>query len=389
MLPTLNSKVLNTLFNAVTNEEFKKLSSINNTKEAWTILQNTYEGTKVVKNSLDEYESFDVFYAKLKNIVNSAFNLGEQILEPKIVRKILRSLPERFHAKITTIEESKDLDSIPLTELIGNLKTYELELARVSKGGKGKNKALKTKNDDNDESSYDEDTKLKSYITRQFKKFIKNANVKANDKDCKQTAFSQYKTQDKGKRESKDAGQGNGISAGPKCYGCHGFGHMKQECPIYLKSIRKSKALAATLSDSKLEVDFDESDQEWILSAFIATVESIKEVEVVNDERELMESKFKKMDDQDDIHTAYANLYKVSEKHKKLYRLATRKLIEVELENEELSTKVDEANQTIGVLRFENKSLVEKAKRLDVELFQVRTQLERTSNAKLDEMLNV
>ena len=338
---------------------------------------------------MDEDELFDEFYAKLKNIVNSAFNLGEQISEPKIVRMILRSLPERFHAKITTIEESKNLDFIPLIELIRNLQTYELGLARVHKGGKGKNMALKTKNDDNDESFNDDDTKLKSYITRQFKKFIKNANVKASDKDCKQTTFSQYKSQDNGKRESKDAGQGNGVPAGPKCYKCHGFRHMKQECPTYLKSIGKSKALAATLSDSKLEVDFDESDQEWILSAFIATVESIKEVEVVNDERELMESKFKKMDDQDDIHTAYANLYKVSEKHKKLYRLATRKLIEVELENEELSTKVDEANQTIGVLRFENKSLVEKAKKLDVELFQVRTQRERTSNAKLDEMLNV
>ena len=66
-------------------------------------------------------ESFNEFYAKLKNIVNSTFNLGETILEPKIVRKVLRSLFERFHAKITTIEESKDIEKIPLTELIGNL----------------------------------------------------------------------------------------------------------------------------------------------------------------------------------------------------------------------------------------------------------------------------
>ena len=66
--------------------------------------------------------------------------------------------------------------------------------------------ALKVKNDDNDKSSKDEDTKLKSYITRQFKKFIKNANVKVGDKDCKQSAFSQFKSQDKGKREFKDAG---------------------------------------------------------------------------------------------------------------------------------------------------------------------------------------
>ena len=68
-----------------------------------------------------EDETFNEFYAKLKDIVNSIFNLGDHILEPKIVRNVLRSLSKRFHAKITTIEESKDIDTIPLTELIGNL----------------------------------------------------------------------------------------------------------------------------------------------------------------------------------------------------------------------------------------------------------------------------
>ena len=99
--------------------------------------------------------------------------------------------------------------------------------------------ALKVKNDDNDESSKDEDTKLKSYITRQFKKFIKNVNVKASDKDRKQSAFSQFKSQEKGKREFKDAGQSNNVLPGPKCYECQGFGHIKQKCPTYLKSIEK------------------------------------------------------------------------------------------------------------------------------------------------------
>ena len=60
-------------------------------------------------------ESFDEFYTKFKDIENSAFNLGETILELKIVRKVLRSLLERFHAKIIAIEESKDIDKIPLT----------------------------------------------------------------------------------------------------------------------------------------------------------------------------------------------------------------------------------------------------------------------------------
>ena len=147
-----NSRALNALFNAITNEEFKKISSTETTNEAWTILQTTYEGTKTVKDSklqrltisfeeikMEEDESFDEFYAKLKDIVKLAFNLGETILELKIVRKVLRSLPERFYAKITAIEELKE---------------------------------------------------LKSYITRQFKKFMKNANGKGFDKDRRQSSSS-------------------------------------------------------------------------------------------------------------------------------------------------------------------------------------------------------
>ena len=191
-----NSKALNALFSAVTNEEFKKISSIETTKEARTILQTTYEGTKVVKDSklqrlttsfeeikMEEDESFDEFYAKLKDIVNSAFNLGETIPELKVVRKVFRSLPERFHAKITTIEESKDIDKIPLAKLVGNLQTYELGLTRIGKTGKGKSMTLKAKSTETDESSDDEDSKMKSYITRQFKKFMKNANGRNFDKN--------------------------------------------------------------------------------------------------------------------------------------------------------------------------------------------------------------
>ena len=133
-MANFNNRALNALFSAVTNEEFKKISSTEIVKETWTILQITYEGTKAVKDSkfqrlitsseeikMKEDESFDEFYAKFKDIVNSAFNLGETILGPKIVRKVFRSLPERFHAKITIIEESKDIDKIHLTELVGNL----------------------------------------------------------------------------------------------------------------------------------------------------------------------------------------------------------------------------------------------------------------------------
>ena len=108
----------------------------------------------------------------------------------KIIRKVFRSLTKRFHAKITAIEESNDIDQIPLTELVGNLQTYELGLTRIGKSSKSKSMVLKAKSNDSNESSDDEDSKMKSYITRQFKKFIKNANAKGFDKDRKQSSSS-------------------------------------------------------------------------------------------------------------------------------------------------------------------------------------------------------
>ena len=134
----------------------------------------------------------------------------------------------------------------------------------------------------------------------------------------------------KGKNDARD-GEQYTVPSGPKCFGCQGFGHMKQECPTYFKTIVKSKALATTLSYIKPEDDFDNED-DGILNAFTATVNPTEEiVEDVDEEKELVESKFEKMDEQVDIHTTYAKLYKVSEKHGKLYRLATKKFSDVEL----------------------------------------------------------
>ena len=92
------------------------------------------------------------------------------------------------------------------------------------------------------------------------------------------------------------------------------------------------------MSDTEPEDDLD-NDDEGILNAFtiiVAPTEGI--VEEVDEEEDLVKSKFEKMDEQDDIHIAYAKLYKVSKKHEKLYRLATKKLSVMELEREEIST---------------------------------------------------
>ena len=104
-------------------------------------METTYKGTKKVKDTklqmlttqfeemkMSEDESFDSFYGKLNEVVIEKLNLGEKMKDSKVVRKILRSLLESFRAKVTAIEESKDLDEIKVQELIGSLQTYELTL---------------------------------------------------------------------------------------------------------------------------------------------------------------------------------------------------------------------------------------------------------------------
>ena len=125
---------MNAILNAVSMEEFKSLSNVEVAHTAWNILQTVDEGTKTVKiNKLQQLtskfasirmfddKSFDEFYAKLNNIVNSTYNLDKIYDQPKIVRKILRFLTEYFKPKVTAITESKDVDSILVDKLVESL----------------------------------------------------------------------------------------------------------------------------------------------------------------------------------------------------------------------------------------------------------------------------
>ena len=70
---------------------------------------------------MSDDECFDEFYAKLNDVVNFAYNLGEIYDQPKIVRKILRSLTEEFRPKVIAITESKEVDFIPVDKLVRSL----------------------------------------------------------------------------------------------------------------------------------------------------------------------------------------------------------------------------------------------------------------------------
>ena len=111
--------------------------------------------------------------------------MGEIYDQPKIVRKILRkilrSLTEDFRPKVTAITESKDVDSIPVDEIVGSLQSYEVDLPKTSKS---KSMALKSI-DDVDVSGFDDElsTTEIAYLVKNFRNFLRNNNRRARGKN--------------------------------------------------------------------------------------------------------------------------------------------------------------------------------------------------------------
>ena len=119
---------------------------------------------------MSDDECFDEFYAKLNDIVNSAHNLGVIYDQLKIVRKILRSLIEDFRPKMTVITESKDVDSIPIDELVGSLQSYELDLPKTNKS---KLMALKSVDDVDRNEFVDELSSTEiAYLAKNLETFL-------------------------------------------------------------------------------------------------------------------------------------------------------------------------------------------------------------------------
>ena len=274
-----NSKTLNAIFCGVSPDEFHRISHITVAKEAWEMLETTYEGMKKVKDTklqmlttrfeerkMSEDESFDSFYSKLNEVVVSKFNLGEKTEDSKIVRKIFRSLPENFCAKVTAIEESKDLDDIKVQELIGSLQTYELSLPNQRKSNSLALKTVNERVDVHDSSDDDVVEKDVAYLAKNFRKFLK---FKNNGKFGNRGKFmnSGKKKKDFKKKDGKESQSTQEVT----CFKCNGHGHFKKECPNYLRM--KGKAYAITLNDSdSSNSDSDEScDGEGNYSAFMTT----------------------------------------------------------------------------------------------------------------------
>ena len=201
--------------------------------------------TRFKELKMGDDESLDSFYGKLNEIVIAKLNLGENNEDSKVVRKILRSLREGFQAKVTAIEESEDLDEIKIQELIGSLQTYELGLPSHKSS---KSLALKTITKRMDDSSEEDDVEKEvAFLAKNFRKFLK---MKNGGKSFSKGRFSSPKgDKEFKKRDGKDFQSPQGIV----CYECNSHGHIKKECPNYLRGKGKVFATRSEEHTSELQ----------------------------------------------------------------------------------------------------------------------------------------
>ena len=230
-----NSKALNAIFCGVSQDEFHRISHITIAKEACQILETMHEGTKKVKDTklqmlttwfeelkMSQDESIDSFYSKLNEVVIGKINLGEKTKDSKIVRKILRSLSQSFHAKVIAIEESKDLVGIKFQELISSLQTYELSLPSQRKSISLALKTINEKVEAHDSSDEDVVNENVAYLVKNFQKFLK---FKKNGKFAEKGKFPIFRKEKKDfkRRDGKDSQSYQGIT----CFECN-----RQSVPI-------------------------------------------------------------------------------------------------------------------------------------------------------------
>ena len=189
-------------------------------------------------------------------------------------------------------------------------------------------------------------------------------------------------TKNNNSEKSKDkVVQSSNNSLGQQCFGCQGYGHLRLECPTYLRS--KGKTMAVTFSYDEVSDHESESDHEGNFMAFTVTP-VVSEYEIIGEnlsDGELSENV--------DLQEAYNKLCKIVAKDAMNVDLGFKKINTFEQKKKILLVKLFNANELITSVKIENMFLIEKVKSLESELFVAGEKLDRTSTSKLDNMFNV
>ncbi|GKA48018.1 zf-CCHC domain-containing protein [Tanacetum coccineum] len=256
-----NNEAKMVIYNALPRKEYERIFMCNTAKDIWKTLLITHQGNNQVKDNkidllvqqyeqfiISEDESIDSAYARFNTIITSLKALDEGYSSKNYVRKFLRALHPKWRAKVTAIEESKDLTSLSLDELIGNLKVHEMIIKKDSKIVKAKGErrslALKAKKESSDEEclTFGSEDEEYAMAVRDFKKFFKRRGRFVRQPRNDKKMFQRIRDDKNGKSDRK-------------CFRCGDPNHLIGECPKPPRDKNQRAFVGGSWSDSGEEDD--------------------------------------------------------------------------------------------------------------------------------------
>ncbi|GJS82954.1 zf-CCHC domain-containing protein [Tanacetum coccineum] len=365
-----NNEAKMVIYNALPRKEYERIFMCNTAKEIWKTLLITHQGNSQVKDNkidllvqqyeqfvISEDESIDSAFARFNTIITSLKALDEGYSSKNYVRKFLRALHPKWRAKVTAIEESKDLTSLSLDELIGNLKVHEMIIKKDSEIVKAKVKrkslALKAKKESSDEECLTSGSEDEEYVmaVRDFKKFFKRRGRFVRQPRNDKKTFQRSRDDKNGKSERK-------------CFRCGDPNHLIGECPKPPRDKNQRAFVGVSWSDIGEEDDEKVKDETCLVA--YASSEVCSKLSCFSDENSSIDDLA--------LDNEYDKLCKMSlkiiTKNKKLK--ATRNSLENELR--ELKDKLFKLTKNKGVdldcakchvLKIENEKLKDESTRLN------------------------
>ncbi|KAG5526738.1 hypothetical protein RHGRI_032860 [Rhododendron griersonianum] len=325
---------------------------------------------------MQEDETFNEFYSKLIAIVNSCETLGEPIPPFRVIKKILRSLPERFKTKVTILEGKRKLNEKSVEEVVGILQTYEADMLQPES--------------------------LNSKVKPSAKSIaFASSQSESRESDCD------------GKNESSSAKEKKGIKstpAGPKCYECQGYGHVAHECINKLKKKTNFKANITWDDDSESNNSEEEQVDRTNFMAFGASLKSnLSDHESSDDsENEGSDEEFSFDELKQSYNMLFKESIKINESNLKMaenYNNSNKELVTAKKQVEELQVSLssvtsekEKLSKEVENLREKNKALTDlnaasedKIESLNIEIDNANILFERlnTGSKKLDKILDV
>ncbi|GKB37864.1 zf-CCHC domain-containing protein [Tanacetum coccineum] len=270
---------------------------------------------------IPEEESIDNAFAKFNTIITSLKSLDGSFSSKNCVRKFLRQLHPKWRAKVTAIEESKNLTTLSLDELIGNVKVYEGVIKKDSETIKSKREqcrsiALKArkKSSDDDSSTSDSEDEEYAMAVRDFKKFFKRRGRLVRQPHEERKSFQRNKDDKNGKGEIK-------------CFKYGDPNHLVRECPKLSRYQNQKTFVGGSWSDSDEDEEEKTNDKKCLMAK--TSNEVLFETEYISDDQSSL--------DKNDLDSEYSRLWKLG--LKVMAKNKTLKQAKIELENEALEFK--------------------------------------------------